>query len=72
MNLSKAHYHEQVAAIELDGVPVTVVAFDTLLELIFVDERHNLDEDGISFVHGLWMVSLERSAKLLSSNRNIL
>ena len=51
--LSKAHHHELVTAIELDGVPVTLVAVDTLLELIFVEDRHDLSEDCFSFVHGL-------------------
>ena len=55
--LSKAHHHELVTAIELDGVSVSVVTVDTLLELIFVDERHNLGKDGFSFVHGLRMAS---------------
>ena len=55
--LSKAHHHELVTAIELDGVPVTLVAVDTLLELVFVKERHDLSEDCFSFVHGLRMAS---------------
>ena len=55
--LSKAHHHELVTAIELDGVPVTLVAVDTLLELVFVEERHDLSEDCFSFVHGLRMAS---------------
>ena len=55
--MSKAHHHELVTAIELDRVPVTLVAVDTLLELIFVEERHNLSEDCFSFVHGLRMAS---------------
>ena len=55
--LGKAHHHELVTAIELDGVPVTLVAVDTLLELIFVEERHDLSEDCFSFVHGLRMAS---------------
>ena len=55
--LGKAHHHELVTAIELDRVTVAFVAVDTLLELIFVDERHNLGEDCFSFVHGLRMAS---------------
>ena len=55
--LSKAHHHELVTAIELDGVPVALVAVDTLLELIFVEDRHDLSEDCFSFVHGLRMAS---------------
>lgn len=55
--LSKAHHHELVTAIELDDVPVTFVAVDTLLELVFVKERHDLSEDCFSFVHGLRMAS---------------
>ena len=55
--LSKAHHHELVTAIELDSVPVTLVAVDTLLELVFVEERHDLSEDCFSFVHGLRMAS---------------
>ncbi len=31
--------------IKLDGVTVTFVAVDTLLELVFINERHNLRED---------------------------
>ena len=55
--LSKAHHHELVMAIELDRVAVAIVAVVTLLELIFVDERHNLGEDCFSFVHSLRMAS---------------
>ena len=55
--LSKAHHHELVTAIELDGVTVAFVAVDTLLKLIFVEERHDLSEDCFSFVHGLRMAS---------------
>ena len=51
--LSKAHHHELVTAIEPDGMAIAFVAVDTLLELIFVDERHNLREDCFSLVHGL-------------------
>ena len=51
--LRKAHHHELITAIKLDGVPVALVAVNTLLELIFVDERHNLREDCFSLVHGL-------------------
>ena len=50
------HIKEQVL-LRLDGVSVAMVAVDTLLELIFVDERHNLGEDCFSFVHGLQMAS---------------
>ena len=55
--LREDHHHELVTAIELDGVPVTLVAVDTLLELVFVEERHDLSEDCFSFVHGLRMAS---------------
>ena len=55
--LSEAHPHELVTAIELNGVPVTHIVVDTLFELVFVKERHNLIEDCFSFVHGLWMAS---------------
>ena len=55
--LSEAHHHEQVTAIELDVVPVTFVEVDTLFELIFVEERHDLSEDCFSFVHGLRVAS---------------
>ena len=51
--LSEAHHHELVTAIELDGMAVAFVAVDTLLELIFVDERHDLRKDCFSLVHGL-------------------
>ena len=49
--------HELVTAIELYRMPVTLVEVDTLLELIFVEERHDLNEDCFSFVHGLRMAS---------------
>ena len=55
--LGKAHHHKLVTSIILDGVTVTFIAVDTLLELVFVNERHNLRKDGFSFVHGLRMVS---------------
>ena len=55
--LGKAHHHELVTNVELDGVTVAFIAVNTLLELIFVNERHNLRKDGFSFVHGLRMAS---------------
>ena len=55
--LGKAHHHELVTTVELDVVPVALVAVDTLLEFIFVEERHDLSEDRFSFVHGLRMAS---------------
>lgn len=55
--LRKAHHHELATAIECDGVTVSLVAVDTLLELIFISERHNLCEDCFSFVHGLRVAS---------------
>ena len=55
--LGKAHHHELVTATKLDGVSVSLVAVDTLLELVFVNERHNLSEDCFSFVHGLRIAS---------------
>ena len=55
--LSKAHHHELVTAVELDGVTVAFVAVDTLLELVFVNERHDLSEDCFSLVHGLRMAA---------------
>lgn len=33
---SEAHYHELVKASELDSMPVTLIAVDTLLKLICV------------------------------------
>jgi len=55
--LSKAHHHELVTAIELDRVTVAFIAVNTLLELVFVEERHDMSEDCFSFVHGLRMAS---------------
>ena len=55
--LGKAHHHELVTTIELDCMEVTLVAIDTLLELVFVKERHDLSEDCFSFVHGLQIAS---------------
>ena len=55
--LSEVHHNERVTAIELDGMPVASVSADTLLEFIFVSERHNLCKDRFSFVHGLRMAS---------------
>lgn len=55
--LSKAHHHELVSAIELNSVTVAFVAIDALFEFVFVNERHNLREDCFSFVHGLRMAS---------------
>ena len=51
--LRKAHHQELVPAVELDRMPVAAVAVDTLLELVFVDERHDLREDGFTLVHDL-------------------
>ena len=58
--LSEAHHHELVAAVEPDCVTVALVTVDTLLELVFIDERHNLRENCFSFVHGLRMASYRR------------
>lgn len=46
---------ELVTAIKLYEVPVSIVTVDSLPEFVFADERHNLSEDGFSFVHGLRM-----------------
>ena len=51
--LSEAHHKELVPAIELDCMPVTFVAIDTLAEFIFGEERHKLCEDCFTLVHGL-------------------
>ncbi len=51
--LRKAHHQELVPAVELDRMSVAAVAVDTLLELVFVDERHDLREDGFTLVHDL-------------------
>ena len=51
--LRKAHYQELIPAVELDRMPVAAVTVDTLLELVFVDERHDLREDGFPLVHDL-------------------
>ena len=58
--LSEAHHHELVAAVEPDCVTVALVAVDTLFELEFIDERHNLREDCFFFVHCLRMASCRR------------
>ena len=58
--LSEAHHHELVAAVKPDRVTVALVTVDTLLELVFIDERHNLRENCFSFVHGLRMASYRR------------
>lgn len=55
--LSEAHHYELVAANELGGVSITLVAVDTLLVLVFVEEKDNLSEDCFSLVHGLRMAS---------------
>ena len=39
------YHHELVTAIEPDNVTVAIVAVDTLLERVFVEERHDLSED---------------------------
>ena len=51
--LGKTHYHELVTTGELYGVPVAIVSVDALLELIFIDDGHNLCENCFPFVHGL-------------------
>lgn len=55
--MSKAHHPELVTTIKLDSVPITIVAVDSLLEFVFVKERHNLGKDCFSFVHGLRIAS---------------
>ena len=51
--LSKAHNQELVTTVEFDGMPVALVAIDTLAELIFGEKGHKLRENCSSFVHGL-------------------
>ena len=67
--LSEAHHKELVPAIELDCMPVTFVAIDTLAEFIFGEERHKLCEDFSTLVHGLRETAHMPSRKLTSSNR---
>ena len=62
--LGDAHHHKLVTAIEIDSVPVTLVAVDTLSELVFVEERYDLSEDSFSLVHGLRAAAYFRTAKL--------
>ena len=48
-------------AIELGGVPIALVAVDTLLELLFVEERHDLSEDCFSlFIACEWRLDAYR------------
>ncbi len=70
--LSKAHRKELVPAIELDGVPVTFVATNTLAEFIFGKERHKLCEDCFTLVHSLRETAQMPLRKLTSSNRKII
>lgn len=51
--LRKAHYQELIPAVEPDRMPVAAVTVDTLLEFVFVDERHDLRKDGFTLVHDL-------------------
>ena len=55
--LGKAHHYKLVKSVKLDGVTVAFVAVNTLLKLIFVNERHNLCKDSFSFAHCLRMAS---------------
>lgn len=55
--LREAHHQELVPAIELDRVTITAIAVDALLKLVFVDERHDLREDGFTLVHDLRMAA---------------
>ena len=70
--LSEAHHKELVPAIELDCMPVTFVAIDTLAEFIFGEERHKLCEDCFTLVHGLRETAQMPSRKLTSSNQKII
>lgn len=48
-------------AIELGGVPIALVAVDTLLELLFIEERHDLSEDCFSlFIACEWRLDVYR------------
>lgn len=71
--LGKAHYHELVTASELDGVPVILIAVDTLLKFVCIYKKHNLCKYCFSFVHGLqnWLF-IPSSCKTMISNRKIL
>ena len=70
--LSEAHHKELVPAIELDCMPVTFVAIDTLAEFIFGEERHKLCEDCFTLVHGLRETAQMPARKLTSSIRKII
>ena len=62
---------ELVPAIELDRMTIPAIAVDTLLQLVLVDERHDLREDGFTIVHDLRMAAWLLSTNLPSSNRKI-
>ena len=64
--------NQLVPAIELDCMPVTFVAIDTLAEFIFGEERHKLFEYCFTLVHGLRKTAQMPSRKLTSSNRKII
>lgn len=71
-DLSKAHHHELVTAIELYSVPVALIPVKALLKLIFINERHNLCKYCFSFVHSLVERLKRPNYKTTSSNRKIL
>lgn len=67
--LCKAPDKELIPAIELDGMPVTTVAIDTLAEFVFGKKRHELCEDCFAFVYSLQERAFGQLYKLTSSNR---
>ena len=69
--LSKAHHHELVSAIELDSATVVFVATDALFEFVFVNERYNLREELFFLCSWLADGVLLPTAKFRSSNRKI-
>lgn len=70
--LCKAHYQKLISAIELYGMSVTIIPFDTLAEFILGKERHKLHEDCFAFIHGLQELALMPFRKLTSSNRKMI
>ena len=43
--LNKTQHYELITTIKLDGMPVAFIAIDTLHELVFIEEKHDLGEN---------------------------
>lgn len=70
--LGKAHHQKLVPATVLDGMPVALIAANTLAEFVIGIKKHKLCEDCFAFIHCLQEEASVPFCKHRSSNRKII